>query len=66
MMSCKGRHAAFGPMLEDEIEQIKLVFGVPMAGFLTYGEIGSCPGEAPALHNDTLCMITFTSVGESR
>ncbi len=61
MMSCKGRHSAFGPMLEDEIEEINEAFGVPMAGFLTYSEIGSCPSEPVAMHNDTLCMITFTA-----
>ncbi len=61
MMSCKGRHAAFGPMLDDEVAQISEIFGVPVAGFLTYGEIGAAPAEDPAMHNDTLCMVTFTA-----
>ena len=65
MMSCKGRHAAFGMMLEDEIADISAAFGVPMAGFLTYGEIGALPGEAPAMHNDTVCMITLTPTNPS-
>lgn len=59
MISCKARHAAFGPMLEDEIEQISELFQAPMAGFLSYGEIGAIDENGPALHNDTCCVVTF-------
>ena len=62
MVSCKGRHAAFGPMLEDEVEQIHELYAAPMAGYLSYGEIGSVDGSESALHNDTCCMITFRAV----
>ena len=63
MISCKGRHAAFGPMLEDEVEQIHSLYGAPMAGFLSYGEIGSVDGGPSTLHNDTCCMVAIRSVG---
>ena len=59
MISCKGRHAAFGPMLEDEIEQIDAVYGAPMAGYLSYGEIGAIDERGTALHNDTCCVVSL-------
>ena len=62
MISCKGRHAAFGPMLEDEIEQISELYQAPMAGFLSYGEIGSINNKGAALHNDTCCVVRFNAV----
>lgn len=62
IVSCVGRHAAFGPLLEDEVSQIYDLFGVPMAGFLSYGEIGALASGRPQLHNDTVCVITFTAV----
>jgi len=62
MISCKGRHAAFGPMLEDEIEQIAALYQAPMAGFLSYGEIGAIDHKGAALHNDTCCVVKFNAV----
>jgi hypothetical protein len=57
MISCKGRHAAFGPLLEDEIQQIYDIFDAPMAGFLSYGEFGSIENKECALHNNTCSMV---------
>ncbi|MEO1628214.1 MAG: FIST N-terminal domain-containing protein, partial [Bacteroidota bacterium] len=41
LFSCKGRHAALGPMMEDEVSGIHQPWGnTPMIGFLCYGEFG--------------------------
>ena len=40
MFSCIGRLHEFGPMISDEINGVKKVFDVPMAGFFSYGEFG--------------------------
>ncbi len=62
VVSCKGRHASLGPMLEDEIELIHEAFGgVASAGYLSYGEIGSTGGGASTLHNETCCVISIRS-----
>ncbi|MFK8055244.1 MAG: FIST signal transduction protein [Saprospiraceae bacterium] len=62
MISCKARHAAFGPMLEDEIEQIAELYKAPMAGYLSYGEIGAIDERGTALHNDTCCIVRLYEV----
>lgn len=62
MISCKARHAAFGPMLEDEIEQIAELYQSPMAGYLSYGEIGAIDERGTALHNDTCCIVRLYEV----
>lgn len=40
MISCKGRHTSFGPLLSDEIQAIYEIWQTPMVGFLSNGEIG--------------------------
>lgn len=59
LFSCKGRHTALGPMIEDEVEAIYALWGVPMAGFFTYGEIGPTLSGPCDFHNNTLTLITI-------
>ncbi len=59
LVSCKGRHAAFGPMLDDEIAGLYKQWQKPMIGFLSYGEIGNLNGKACDFHNETCCMVTI-------
>ncbi len=61
MVSCKGRHAAFGPLLEDEVTGVYNTWKKPMVGFLSYGEIGSLRGKSCDFHNETCCLITLKS-----
>ena len=57
LFSCKARHMALGPMVEDEISAIHKLWNVPLVGFFTYGEIGPVPNGACDFHNHTLIPV---------
>lgn len=59
LFSCKGRHLALGPMIEDEIASIQNLWGRPMVGFFTYGEIGPTATGRCDFHNNTLSLVTL-------
>jgi hypothetical protein len=59
MFSCIGRLAQFGPLVGDEIEGVRKVFNVPMAGFFTYGEFGRTKNGNNEFHNNTCCWVAF-------
>ena len=62
LVSCIARNMAFGPIFEDELEQLAAVYGAPLAGYLSFGEFGAIGQAAPALHNDTCCVVTLHDV----
>lgn len=57
LFSCKGRHAALGPFIEDEIKGIYDNWEKPMIGFLSYGEIGNVRNGACEFHNETCSLV---------
>ena len=57
LFSCKARHMALGPMVEDEISAVHKLWEVPMVGFFTYGEIGPVPQGRCDFHNHTLVPV---------
>ena len=57
LFSCKGRHAALGPFIEDEIKGIYDNWQKPMIGFLSYGEIGNVRNGACEFHNETCSLV---------
>ena len=57
LISCKGRHAAFGPMLEDEVRGIHSYWKKPMIGFMSYGEIGNMKNGICEFHNETCSLV---------
>lgn len=57
LFSCKGRHAALGPMIEDEIQGIYDYWKRPMIGFFSYGEIGADHSGKCDFHNETCSLI---------
>ncbi len=57
LYSCKARHMALGPMVEDEISAVHKLWEVPMVGFFTYGEIGPVPQGRCDFHNHTLVPV---------
>lgn len=62
VVSCKARHAAFGPMIEDEVGGLAAVWGAPLAGFFSYGEVGPQAGADGAggpsdFHNETCTVL---------
>lgn len=59
LFSCKGRHAALGPFMEDEIKGIYEQWQKPMVGFLSYGEIGNLGNGVCEFHNETCCLVTI-------
>lgn len=59
MFSCIGRLGQFGPLIGDEIEGVRKVFNVPMAGFFTYGEFGRTKNGNNEFHNNTCCWVVL-------
>jgi hypothetical protein len=59
LFSCKGRHAALGPFLEDEVMGIYEHWNKPMIGFLSYGEFGNLKNGVCEFHNETCCLVTL-------
>ena len=57
LFSCKGRHLALGPMVEDEISGIRKLWKVPLVGFFTYGEFGPGLQGRCDFHNHTLVPV---------
>jgi hypothetical protein len=63
LISCVGRKLVLKQRIEEEVETIHDVLGdgTAMTGFYSYGEISPfAPGEACALHNQTMTITTFT------
>lgn len=59
MFSCAGRKLSFGPMVSEEIQQVKNVWNSPMAGFFCYGEIGRSDDGKNEFHNLTCCLVVL-------
>ena len=59
LFSCKGRHAALGPLIEDEIKGIYNYWKVPLAGFFCYGEIGVMENGICDFHNETCSLVVL-------
>jgi hypothetical protein len=60
LFSCKGRHIALGPMVEDEISALHKLWNVPLVGFFSYGEIGPVPQGRCDFHNYTLVPVLIS------
>ena len=59
MFSCKARHQALGPLVEEEIEGIKNAWNAPLIGFFSYGEIGSSGNHTCDFHNETVSLVVL-------
>jgi hypothetical protein len=57
LFSCKARHLALGPMVEDESSASHKLWNVPLVGFFTYGEIGPVLKGGCDFHNHTLVPV---------
>lgn len=57
LFSCIGRHAEFGPFIDDEVQGIYEHWKVPMIGFFTYGEIGNTRTGVCEFHNETCSLV---------
>ncbi|HMU45214.1 MAG TPA: FIST N-terminal domain-containing protein [Chitinophagaceae bacterium] len=59
VFSCAGRILSFGPMMNMELEGVKKVWNVPMAGMFSNGELGRATGGNLEMHNLTTCCIAL-------
>jgi len=59
LFSCKARHIAFGPLIGREIQGLKNIWNVPMAGYFTYGEFGKATKGKQEFHNITCCWAAL-------
>jgi hypothetical protein len=57
LFSCRARHNALGPMVEDEISAIRKLWDVALVGFFTFGEIGPGAQGRCDFHNHTLVPV---------
>lgn len=59
VFSCAGRILSFGPLMAEELEGIKKVWNVPMAGMFSNAELGRATGGNLEMHNLTTCVIAL-------
>lgn len=59
VFSCAGRILSFGPMMNAELEGVKKVWNVPMAGMFSYAELGRMAGGNLEMHNLTTCCVAL-------
>jgi hypothetical protein len=59
MFTCIGRRVALGPLIKEEINGVRDTFGVPMAGFFTYGEFGRATDGNHEYHNLTCVWLAM-------
>ena len=66
MFSCVSRYLSFGMVISEEIEQVQNIWGVPMAGFFSYGEYGKSLSAGNTgktgkndYHNNTCCVVAL-------
>ncbi len=59
VFSCAGRVLAFGPMMNQEIEGVKKVWNIPMAGMFSYAELARATGGNLEMHNLTTCCVAL-------
>ena len=59
IFSCAGRLVALGPMIQQEIEGLKNIWKVPMAGFFSNAELARATGGNLEMHNLTNCCVVL-------
>ena len=59
LFSCIARQLSLGPMVDDEIMLVADKWKVPVAGFFTYGEIGTNVNNACDFYNQTFTLVSI-------
>jgi hypothetical protein len=57
--SCAGRFFSLGPLMKREIETVKALWDVPLAGFFSTGEMARATGGKLELNNITSCCVVL-------
>ena len=56
LFNCCARHQAAGTLIGDEIRAVADLWGAPLIGFFTYGEIGHSRDGTSNVFNETLSL----------
>lgn len=59
VFNCAGRFITLGPLLSKEIDGVRSVWNVPMAGFFSFGELGRATNGNLEVHNMTTCCVAI-------
>ena len=59
VFSCIGRLTSLGPLAADEINGLKDVWNVPLAGYFSYGEFGRVDGGNLDFHGSTCSWVVL-------
>ena len=59
VFSCAGRILSLGPLMNMELEGVKNVWNVPMAGMFSNAELGRATGGNLEMHNLTTCCVAL-------
>lgn len=59
VFSCAGRILSLGPLMSKELEGVKNVWNVPMAGMFSNAELGRATGGNLEMHNLTTCCVVL-------
>jgi hypothetical protein len=59
VFSCAGRILSLGPLMSKELEGVKHVWNVPMAGMFSNAELGRATGGNLEMHNLTTCCVAL-------
>ena len=59
IFSCAGRIMSLGPLMNQEIEGIKNVWNIPMAGMFSNAELARATGGNLEMHNLTTCCVAL-------
>lgn len=59
IFSCIGRLTALGPLIGEEINGLKDVWDVPLAGLFCFGEFGRPEGGSPNFHGTTCSWVAM-------
>ena len=59
LFSCIARHLSLGPMVDEEINFVADKWNVPVAGFFTYGEIGTNLNKSCDFYNQTFTLVSI-------
>jgi small ligand-binding sensory domain FIST len=59
VFSCAGRIVSLGPLMNAEIEGVKNVWNVPMAGMFSNAELGRATDGNLEMHNLTTCVVAL-------
>lgn len=59
IFSCAGRFVALGPLVNEEIEGMRRVWNVPIAGMFSNAELARATGGNLEMHNLTACVVAM-------